>query len=293
MPLPSLYRRAYIRDLDMFIDDTLNKVNAVNKPFKAIQRTEDYKKFQTMFEDGIKDQYKWVTDNLDSLFTSAGVSDDLTALDLIQEQKIKGQIVRDMPVLSSLVPEQKVFQFLKTFFEWSAVQTYKRWGVLAKADGTVEFKLTNTQYIKYLQDRAAYLLNQSSLDSTTIDDIISVISESRLQAMTNSEVATVLKDKFSEVSQVRADMITRTEAANSMGQANYATGKENGAETHYWVAAGGGTDDICAGNADDGEIPFDQAFSSGDLCEPGHPNCECYTQEGQIDLDSIDLWNGE
>jgi hypothetical protein len=285
------YRRTIVQKLDKFIEDKLNKVNAVNKPFKAIQRTEDYKKFQLMFEDSIKDQYKWVIDNLSDLFSSAYVDDNLTPLALDQEQKIKGQIVRDMPTLESLISEVKVFQYLKTFFEWSAVQVYKRWGYIAKYDG-VEFKLTNEQYIKYLKDRAAYLLNQSSLDSTTIDDIISTISDARLQGMTNGEVAIILKDSYDEVSQSRADMITRTESANSLGQANYATGKENGAETHSWIAAGSHVCEICLGNVDDGEIPFNQEFSSGDLCEPSHPNCECYTQEGMIDLDTIDLWNG-
>lgn len=284
--------RPVVDSLDRYIENTLNKVKAVNKPFKAIQKTEDYKKFKMMFEDGIKDQYKWVVDNLDSLFSSAGVTDDSAPLDLIQEQKIKGQIVRDMPVLSALVPELRVFQYLKQFFEFSAVQTYRRWGYVAKYDG-VQFTLTNYQYIKYLKDRASYLLNQSSLDSTTIDDIISTIADSRLQAMTTGEVATIIKDTYDAVSQSRADMITRTEAANSMGQANYATGKENGAQTHYWVAAGSDACEICQGNVDDGEIPFDQAFSSGDSCEPGHPNCECYTQEGQINLDAIDIWGGE
>jgi hypothetical protein len=292
MSFARTYRRTLVNRLDGFINNTLNKVNAVNKPFKAIQKTEDYKKFQTIFKEGIKDQAQWVVDNLPHLFESAGVEDNLSPLDTIQIQKMKGQINRDMPTLGALVPELKVFQFLKQFFEWSTVQQYRRWGVLAKVNGTLDFKLTNTEYVNQLKQRAAYLLNQSSLDSTTTDQIIDTISQGRLDAMTNTEVASVLSDQFDEVSASRAEMITRTEAANAMGQANHATATENGAQTHSWVAAGSETCDECDGNVDDGEIPIDQEFSSGDLTEPAHPNCECYTEAGMIDLDSIDIWDG-
>lgn len=86
-------------------------------------------------------------------------------------------------------------------------------------------------------------------------------------------------------------MIARTESANAIGQANHASAKENGATTKVWVIAGPGCD-VCQPNVDDGEIPIDQAFSSGDMNEPAHPNCECYTEAGEIDLDSIDVWTG-
>jgi hypothetical protein len=291
MSFEKTLRRTTINALDRFVDTELNKVSGVNKPFKSIQRTDDYKKFESMFAEGINDQGKWVSDNIEELFKSAGIDDNLESLALDQRQKLHGQISRDMPSLDAFVSEFKSFQLLKNFFEWSAVQQYRRWGYIAKS--TIEFKLTNQSYIKTLTDRASYLLNQSSLDSTTIDQVIDIISEARLNGMTNSEVAQFLSDRFDEISRYRADMITRTEAANSMGMANHATAKENGAQTKSWISAGEGDDEICAGNADDGEIPIDQAFSSGAMHEPGHPNCECYTEAGLIDLDSVELWTGE
>lgn len=287
------YRRTLIETLDDFIDRKLNKVNGVNKPFKAIQKTEEYKKFQDMFKEALRDQGKWATDNISDILSSASVSDDLTALNPIQIDIIKGQITRDMPTMADLVSQFRVFNQLKGFFEYSAVQQYKRWGVLAKTDGTLKFTLTNAKYIAALTDRANYLLNKSSLDSTTLDQLISIISEGRLDGMTNDEVSQLISDRFDEISSSRADTITRTESANAMGMANHATAVENGAQTKSWIPAGGGNDEICGGNADAGEIPINQAFPSGDMYEPGHPNCECYTEAGLIDLDSIDLWDGE
>lgn len=292
MSLAKLFRRAWVDSYDQFIDNALNKVNAVNKPFKAIQRTDEYKKFEAMFAESINEQAKWVSENLDKLLQSAGVDDDLSELTLDQQQRLRGLISRDMPALTSYITDFKVLTGLKDFFEWSAVQQYRRWGYVAKGDA-MQFTLTNTQYINKLKDRSSYLLNQSSLDSTTLDDVVSTIIDGRSQAMTNAEVAGVLSDEYDEISSSRADMITRTESANAMGDANYATAKENGAETHSWIEAGDNTCDECASNSDQGEIPIDQEFDSGDLSEPAHPNCECYTEAGQIDLDSISLWDGE
>lgn len=279
--------------LDRFIDNTLNKIKGVNKPFKAIQQTDDYKDFENLFAESIAKQGKWASNNIDSLLNGARITEGTPELSFEQKQIIKGQIVRDMPSLTTYISEDKLFLKLKDFFEWSAVQQYMRWGVMAKADGTVEFKLTNPQYIDALEKQASYLLNQSSLDETTIEQIISTISNARLEALTASETAQLISDSFDVISKSRADMIARTEAANSMGMANHATAKENGAETKQWVAAGGGNDEICGGNADVGFIPIDDEFPSGDMYEPGHPNCECYTEAGLIDLDNIDLWSGE
>lgn len=281
-----------VKALDSFIDDTLNKVNGVNKPFKAIRRTDEYKKFDAMFTDAINQQGTQVADNLKTYMDSAGIDDNLEPLTLDQEQRLKGIIAQNMPPIDTYVTQNKIFLDTKGFFEWAVVQQYKRWGYVAKSDA-VDFTLSNQQYINKLKDRANFLLNKSSLDDTTLDDIISTISDNRLAGMTNGEVSQMLRDNFDVVSRARGDMIARTEAANAMGSANYASAKENGAPTHSWIGAGNPDDELCQGNVDDGEIPIDQPFSSGDLSEPAHPNCECYTEAGEIDLDSINLWTGE
>jgi hypothetical protein len=286
-----LLERSIVKSLDNFIDDRLNKANGVNKPYRAIKSTEPYKQFQSNFTEAIAKQGTWAVDKLPDLLSSAGIEDDLQPLGLEQQQKLQGLIERDMPALSMYITEHVVFLGLKDFFEWSAKQQYKRWGYIVKSK--VEFKLSNVEYINALKDRSSYLLNQSTLDSTTVDDIIATVSESKLAGMTNGEVAQVLKDKFDDVSGSRGEMIARTESANAIGDANHATAVENGATTHMWVTAGDNPDDTCQENEDDGEIPIDQEFSSGDLSEPAHPNCECYTEAGEIDLDSIELWTGE
>lgn len=284
--------RNTVTRLDAYIERTLQKAGAVNKPYKAIKQTDEYKEMQELFESGISKQGKHVADELDKYFESASIDDTSGLLTLDEEQKLTGIVSKNMPELSDFVTEFQVFQQLKGFFEWSVVQQYKRWGYMAKADSIV-FSLSNTFYINQLKDRSAYLLNGSSLDQTTLDDVIKTISEGRLSGLTNSEVAQLLSDSFDDISRDRGEMIARTESANAIGDANHASAKENGAPTHEWVCAGGKPDELCQSNEDEGLIPIDQSFSSGDLSEPAHPNCECYTQAGEIDLDSIDIWTGE
>ena len=89
-------------------------------------------------------------------------------------------------------------------------------------------------------------------------------------------------------------MIANTEANQAMSSAQQAFLKENGVGTKKWVGAGPNTCAICQGNEDQGPIPIDDEFESGDVTPPGHPGCECYEDAGEeIDLDSIDvLWDG-
>lgn len=262
-----------------------------NKPYQAVKRTDNYKQFYSDMRDGIKSQADWVAANMADLMQSIGKEDDLEPLTLDQVQKLKGQISRDMPGLSDYVTEFKVFSYLKEFFEYTVRYVYKDWGFMVKA-AQVEFKLTNTEYVNALRNRASYLLNQSSLDETTLDQIIRVIADSLGGGNTAAETSKILQDEFDSISEARADMIARTEAANAAGEANHATMTENGVKTKRWVAAGSNPDEECQDNENDGEIPIDQEFSSGNMYEPAHPNCECYTEAGEIDLDSISIWDG-
>lgn len=277
--------------LDRFIEKAQPK--RVNKPFKAIQKTSEYKDFQDSFTTSIKEQAQWVADNISKLADEANIADDFEALTPDQQSRLKLLVKRGMPTTAQLVSEYRTSQYLRFAFEFSVKEQYKRWGLMVKSVDGVNFTVSNPKYIKLLNDQANYLLNDSSLDETTTDQIISTFAQGKLDGMSNDEVASQLSDTFAELSQSRADMIARTESANAMGDANNAAMVENGVQTKIWVAAGGNPDEECQNNEDDGEIPLDQSFSSGDDHEPAHPNCECYVDAGEIDLGSISIWEGE
>lgn len=273
------------------IDHFIYKASAVNKPYQAIQQTDEFKRLQDLFATAIYEQGAWLSNNVDHLLKEVGAR-DLEPLDAVQTKTLRSLIKQQLPSISDSVTEAEVYDVLKWVFTWSVKQQYKRWGYLIKA--SVNFSLDNPRYIEELKNRAGYLLNKSGLDDTTLDQAITIISDGKLASLTNPEVAQLLANKFNdEISTARGNVIARTETANAIGEANHAAAKENGATTKVWVGAGDPIDDVCQGNVDDGEIPINQSFSSGDMHEPAHPNCECYTEAGEINLDSVDVWGGE
>jgi hypothetical protein len=75
----------------------------------------------------------------------------------------------------------------------------------------------------------------------------------------------------------RAAAIARTEVSRAHGMGQQIAAEKSGVvKTKSWVKGSEhGGDDECDDNESDGDIPLNQAFSSGDMTEPAHPNCSC------------------
>lgn len=162
-----------------------------------------------------------------------------------------------------------------------------------QAAATNQFVLTDQFYIGALKNQANYLLNKSSLDETTRDRIITMVRDGKLNNLTIDEVSNMISSEFEDISANRAFMIARTETCQAMSSGQMAAMRESGVKTKAWVIAGGNVCPICEGNAFEGMIDIGHTFSSGDDAPPGHPNCECYIEAGEIDLSSISIWDGE
>jgi hypothetical protein len=80
----------------------------------------------------------------------------------------------------------------------------------------------------------------------------------------------------------RAAMIAQTETMNANGSATLGAYKANGTETKSWLAGGESECDLCSGNADEGDIPVDDDFSSGDDSPTAHPGCACTLMPGTV-----------
>lgn len=83
-----------------------------------------------------------------------------------------------------------------------------------------------------------------------------------------------IRKSFTDMSKYRSRMIARTETANALSQASLDRMKDMDIEGKEWIWPGGDCD-ICADNQADGVIPVNQAFSSGEMNPPAHPNCMC------------------
>jgi hypothetical protein len=72
----------------------------------------------------------------------------------------------------------------------------------------------------------------------------------------------------------RATMIARTELNSAFSQAFLIKAEALGITYKRWIL-GPNPCEICAENADEGAIPLDGEFPSGDTAPPAHPNCAC------------------
>jgi len=283
-------KKTELHKLDAVVSQFIQKANKKNEPLEAFRESVSFEQFISKIEQAIFKQAQWLGKNLDQIDFLK--DEALTTSEF--DAKLGGWLSNAMPRITEYVSQDKVYAYLYNAFIFSMQASYARIGVIQKASGFVEFELTNQYYIAALKDQANYLLHRSSIDETTRKRMITLIRDSRLNLDTLDELATMIEAEFEGISATRAYQIANTETNQAMSTAQDAFLRENGFQTKRWIPAGPNTCDICEGNADDGPVPLDQAFSSGDMTPPGHPGCECYEDAGEeIDLDSIPvLWDG-
>jgi HK97 family phage portal protein len=84
----------------------------------------------------------------------------------------------------------------------------------------------------------------------------------------------------------RARTIARTETAIALGQGQKEGAKSQGRSQKRWISQGDGdVSALCELNAQQGWIPIDEAFISGDETIPQHPNCRCNVQYRSTPID--------
>lgn len=129
-----------------------------------------------------------------------------------------------------------------------------------------------SQAIEWAEKHGAALVTK--MDEETKRRLAKVIGDGIEGKRGIPGLAKDLRTEFRDMSRFRSAMISRTETANALSQASIDTMKDMGVEGKQWIWPGGECD-ICRDNEADGVIPVDQAFSSGDMAPPAHPNCEC------------------
>lgn len=109
------------------------------------------------------------------------------------------------------------------------------------------------------------------ITDTMREDIASSIKKSLALGLTSDEAAAEIEDIVGDP--YRAERIANTEAVNAYNSGVKEYGDQTDAVGKEWEDAG--ADDECASNSDQGPIPFDDDFDSGDDAPPAHPNCRC------------------
>lgn len=112
------------------------------------------------------------------------------------------------------------------------------------------------------------------IDENTRELLRATINDALENGTTTDELADELEEAYA-FSDTRARTIARTEVAKADMQGSMESYRESGVvEAKEWILSTNACP-ICEDNANDGIIPLDDKFSSGDDAAPAHPNCEC------------------
>ena len=275
-----------LNKIDLAIDKYIRKLSRRNEPLENYRTQREYKAFNTQFKTAISKQMTDIADALNNTNDKRLTGPDSLAY-------TKNFLMANFVPIRNYVDKGYVVKYYKGVYNYTVKTAYQRNGVIAK--GAVTFNITNQNILAKLADQANSLLDLSSIDQTTQDQLWGIISTGIEDGLTPYEIADTIQANIDGISDYRANMITDTETANIMGSANLDFMTNNGVEYKQWVTAGNGPCDDCQSNEDAGEIPVDDSFPTGDDSEPAHPNCECYVDAVQSDLSDVpdsELWSG-
>lgn len=169
-----------------------------------------------------------------------------------------------------------------------AVTQANKMSVLAEADDSddddddsdIPGDTPITDYVGMTADQAATYAAQkvdsliTGLDQTSLDAIGDAVSTGITDRLGVPGTAKLIKNVVDGMSSYRAEMIASTEMNDAMSQAFLKKLVRNAIEYKQWIL-GPDPCEICEENAEEGAIPVDEDFPSGDDAPPAHPNCVC------------------
>lgn len=128
-------------------------------------------------------------------------------------------------------------------------------------------------HIQHLLDAYGISLIQS-IASTRMRELGEAISNAVARGEKPEELITRMPKIL--LSEMRADSIARTETMRGISAAAVARYKRMGATHKIWELTPRACQ-ICRNNHQDGLIPLDSLYTSGDFSPPAHPGCRCAT----------------
>ena len=120
------------------------------------------------------------------------------------------------------------------------------------------------------------------LDSNRAKQYLALQERLEMSGMSDAQIQKVLEREYQRLLQERRKTIAQHEGRIATSAAQEAAAAERGDNWKRWLFEGGDCK-ICGGNEGDGVIPIGDAFSSGDMANPAHPNCRCAVSYGKSD----------
>jgi hypothetical protein len=153
------------------------------------------------------------------------------------------------------------------------------------------FDVVDDAGVTYAADRAAELVGMRVLEDgsvvpnpnpvyaitdSTREMLRGTVAQALEEGWSPQQLKTAVKENYA-FSNVRALNIARTELSAAHGHGSLAAAKASGViQSKSWIKGSEHSEpDVCDDNADQGPIPLEDTFTSGDPCEPAHPACSC------------------
>jgi SPP1 gp7 family putative phage head morphogenesis protein len=138
--------------------------------------------------------------------------------------------------------------------------------------------VVHQQAVDWADRRAASLITSNGYGGDLVDatrDLIrGTVEQAIKEGWSNQKLAKELENSYA-FSKQRAMTIAQTETAFADAHGNMLTYIASGVVKRKKWLLDAEACPICKANAAQGEIPLLQAFVSGDMTAPAHPNCEC------------------
>lgn len=159
------------------------------------------------------------------------------------------------------------------------------YSVIAELRLPLTFSLSNPRATAYMVQHGGELITQ--IDAATRTTINDILVQGSQEGWSYDTTARAITSKFEEFAvgrpqehiRSRAHLVAVTESSNAYGEGELQQGLEmqgRGMDMEKsWIGAGDACAEICLPNVEEGWIPIDQPFKSGDMRYPGHPACRC------------------
>lgn len=159
------------------------------------------------------------------------------------------------------------------------------------ADDAKLTEVVNDRAVWWAKQHSAELVGKKWVDDTLVDSdseysitnevmngLQRLVTQAEEEGWSNDHLSTEIEDMYA-LSDKRADLIARTETAFADTNGNMIAYQQSGLVSgKEWILGsehGPDEQDECNDNEDQGVIPLDQPFASGDMVPPAHPNCVC------------------
>jgi hypothetical protein len=206
--------------------------------------------------------------------------------EIMEQQDDSHHALADADNLASLIDLSDILNLHEPLLDELSVvieeQSRQALASVGVGDVSVLVDQVSAEAVRYAETRAAELVSlegDESLVTSTRAMIRDTIANGLEENIGTPAIADELRQSYG-FSELRAETIATTEVsmANAHAKKTAWDALDNeGAELvkEWFISADEGVCPLCEGNADEGEIPYDQDFSSGDEMEPGHPRCRC------------------